>query len=97
VDAHPPISIGGMMKQYIELIVALIMVISLGGVLFERIKYRKSIGIRTIQFMAIAFIFPVIIILALEGVLSAETIGTLIGTVIGYVLSGIGGNEARQG
>ena len=39
---------------------------------------------------------PVIGILALEQRLSSEAVATLLGTVVGYVLSGIGKDERRK-
>ena len=84
------------MKQYIELIAAIIMIGGLAGVFFERIKHSRGIGVRVIQFLAVLFVVPAIIILALEGILSEETTATLFGTIIGYILSGIGKDEAEK-
>ncbi|MBI3366961.1 MAG: hypothetical protein HY021_00445 [Burkholderiales bacterium] len=44
---------------------------------------------RAIQFLSAALVVPVITLLSLNG-LSSEVVGTLLGTFIGYVLSGIG-------
>jgi hypothetical protein len=81
------------MKEVIELILVAIMLIGLLGVFYDRIKTKKGIGVRVIQFLAVVFIIPTIIILALEGALS-EVSAALIGTIIGYVLSGIGKDES---
>ena len=46
-----------------------------------------------IQFLAVVFVVPAIIILALEGVLGTESTAALLGAIVGYVLSGIGKDE----
>lgn len=48
-----------------------------------------GIGARIIQFACVTLIIPAIIILGIEKILQGETIATLIGGLIGYVLSGI--------
>lgn len=50
---------------------------------------KGGIGARVIQFTTIALLVPSLIILSLEGILQGETIATIIGGLIGYVLSGI--------
>ncbi len=55
-----------------------------------------GIGARTIQFTCISLIIPCIIILALEGILKGETIATIIGGLIGYVLSGISNYDNKD-
>ena len=45
---------------------------------------------RTVQFLAVSFIIPMVLILALSEILQPETLATLLGTLFGYVLSGIG-------
>lgn len=77
------------MKQWIELIAVIIMISGLAGILYDRIKHRKGIGVKVTQFLAVVFVLPVILILALERVLSAESTAALLGSIIGYILSGI--------
>lgn len=81
------------MKAWIELAAAVIMIGGLGGLLYDRYKHQKGIGVRAIQFLAVMFVIPAILILALERVLSSESTATLLGTIVGYVLSGIGKDE----
>jgi len=45
---------------------------------------------KTIQFLAIVFILPLMLVLGVMNVLGRETIGTILGVVVGYVLSGFG-------
>jgi predicted transporter len=81
------------MKVAIEIIACLIMVGGLAGIFIERIWRNRGIDVRVIQFLTIVLIIPVILILALEDILKGQTTAALIGTVIGYILSGIGKKE----
>lgn len=48
-----------------------------------------GLGARTIQLTCVALIIPALIILSLENIIKGETVATIIGGLIGYVLSGI--------
>src|SRR6266852_7456529 len=54
----------------------------------EESKFR-GIGVRIIQFLAIVCIVPAIVILRLYDKISSDAVMTLLGTVIGFVLSNI--------
>jgi len=56
---------------------------------------RGKISKRAVQFMASVLVLPTVVLLALNGRLSSEVVGTLLGTFIGYVLSGLG--DGRKG
>jgi hypothetical protein len=58
------------------------------GIFYLIVKQNATIGIRAIQFLAVVFMLPLLIILGINNILGRETIGTLLGVVIGYVLSG---------
>ncbi len=81
-------------KEIVELIAAGIMAGGIGGIIYARTRQKKSFGKRVIQMSAVVLLIPVILIMGLEQVLKGETIGTLIGGLIGYLLSGI--NEDRR-
>ena len=83
-------------KEILELLAAAIMVAGLVGIFIERLKTKRGIGVRVIQFLAVTLIIPVIMILSLEGVLEPQATATLIGTIVGYVLSGIGKDEVTK-
>lgn len=51
-------------------------------------KQNAIVGIKTIQLLSIIFILPLLLILGLNNVLGRETIGPLLGVIIGYVLTG---------
>jgi hypothetical protein len=56
-----------------------------------------GIGVRVIQLIAIFILVPVIAILALEGILSGEGTGTLMGAIVGYALGGITAAVPKRG
>jgi hypothetical protein len=78
------------MQLWIGIIAVLIMAGALGGTYYLAIKQNAVIGNTTIRFLAIVFTLPLLIALGVTGVLHAETIGPLIGVIVGYVLSGAG-------
>ncbi len=77
------------MQLWIGLIAVLIMAGGLGGVFYLILKQNVSIGNKTIQFLAIIFVLPLLVVLGIFNVLGRESIGTIVGVVVGYVLSGI--------
>ncbi len=84
------------MKIWIEGVALLIMVLGVIGIFLERALTKRGIGVRIIQFATVVLVFPIILILALEGILESQTVGALVGTVVGYVLSGIGKDEPSK-
>ena len=73
---------------WIGLIAVLIMAGGLYGVYYLVIKQNATIGNKTIQFTAIVLVLPLILALGMYGILRQETIGPLIGVILGYVLTG---------
>ena len=72
---------------WIGLIAVLIMGGGLYGVYYLIIKQNATLGTRTIQFLAIVFVLPLLLILGITNVLRAETIGPLVGVIVGFVLT----------
>lgn len=87
---------GYTVKGIIEIGCIIIMPLTLIGIIVHRIILRKGIGARSIQFLAVGFIFPTILILAEETILSAEATAALIGVLAGYLLSGIEKYEPKE-
>lgn len=77
-----------MIQLWIGMIGALIMAGGLAGLFYLIIKQNAIIGTKAIQFLAIVFVLPLLLVLGVTNVLGRETIGTIIGTVVGFVLSG---------
>jgi hypothetical protein len=78
------------LRGSIELVFALLMLVGIVFIAVHRIRTKKGIGARTIQFAAVILIVPGIFILALERVLPSETVAALLGALTGYLLSGLG-------
>ncbi len=72
---------------WIALIAALVMAGGLYGIYTLIIKQNAVIGTKTIQFIAILFVLPVLVILGVTGILRAESIGPIIGVIVGFVFS----------
>lgn len=77
-----------MYQLSISIIAALVMAGGLYGVFYLVVKQNAVIGTKTIQLLAIVFTLPLLLILGIYNVLGRETIGTLLGVIVGYVLSG---------
>jgi hypothetical protein len=76
------------MQLWVGVIGVLIMAGGLGGVFYLVIRQNASIGGKTTQFLAVALALPLLFVLGIFGVLGRDTIGPLVGVIIGYVLSG---------
>jgi len=76
------------MQIWIAVIAALIMAGGLGGIYYLIIKQNAVVGAKTIQLLSVVFVLPLMLALGVTGILRSETIGPLIGVIIGYVLSG---------
>ena len=80
-------------KGWVESISVATVPIVIIGMLALLVKQGKGIGPRIIQFVGVCFAFPAILILALEGKIAQESLGFVLGTIMGYVLSGISKEE----
>jgi len=82
--------------NWISQALVIFMFASLIIVFAERIYSKKGTGARTIQLVGVLLIFPLIGILALQGILEKQTTATLIGALTGYLLSGVGSYEPTK-
>ena len=73
-------------RGIVELTAIAAMVIGLLGTII--IGLKRGIGVRLIQFAGATMLVPIVLILALEKVLEPATLATVIGAVIGFLLSG---------
>ncbi len=76
-----------MYQIWIAVIGALIMAGGLGGVFYLVNKQNATLGIKTIQFLSIVFILPLMLVLGVLNILGREIIGTVVGVILGWVLS----------
>ena len=81
-------------KVWLEIVAALVMIVGVVGIFIERMRSKRGIGVRVIQFLTVTLMLPIILILSLEEILNNQTIATLLGVIAGYILSGIGKDEA---
>ncbi len=79
-----------MYQIWIAVIGALIMAAGLGGVLYLIIKQGAGITTKMIRFLTVAFMLPLLLVLGIMNSLGRDTIGVLLGVIVGYVLSGFG-------
>ena len=79
-----------MYQVWIAVLAVLIMAGGLAGVLYLIIKKQMAINNKMIQFLAVTFVLPLLVTLGIMNTLGRETIGTLLGVIVGYVLSGFG-------
>jgi hypothetical protein len=72
----------------IAVIGGLIMAGGLWGIYHLIIKQNATIGTRTIQLMSIVLVLPLLLSLGALNVIGRETIGPLVGVIVGYAISG---------
>ena len=72
----------------IAIIALLIIGGGLYGIFYLVVKQIATIGTGVIHFLAIVFILPLLIILGLYDKIDRGTIGTVLGVIVGYVMSG---------
>ena len=76
-----------MYQIWIAVIGAVIMAGGLGGVLYLIIRQQAAINTRLILFLTIALVVPLLLVLGIMNTLGRETIGTLLGVIVGFGLS----------
>jgi len=77
-----------MNQVWIAVIAALIMAGGLGGLYYLVIKQSAVIDFKALQFASIVLVLPLMLALGVLGVLHSDTIGPLLGVIVGYVLTG---------
>ena len=81
------------MKYAVEIIAALIMVGAVGGIFYGVFKGTITLSARTVQFLAVSFVLPAIIIMSMEHVMGTDSSAAFIGIIVGYVLAGLTRSE----
>jgi hypothetical protein len=81
--------------QWLDGCLVALMAVGLVGTLYHRIRLELGLGDRAIQLVGICLVIPTVLILGLEDKVSRETMGTVLGAIIGYVLSGISSRDAK--
>ena len=83
------------LRSFVEGVAILMMPLGLAAIMLHRYQTQKAIGARVIQLTVVVMLIPAIVVLGLERILEPATIGTLVGALTGYVLSGVGDYRAR--
>lgn len=65
-------------------------------VIIERIISKKGIGVRTIQFVAVATITPALTLLAMNNLIRGETVAAIFAGLTGYLLGSISKFDERK-
>lgn len=73
----------------IEVVAALTMLVGVSGIMWNRIKTSKGIGVRVIQLSFVFMAVPSVLILGLEGKLDSSATAALMGSAVGYLFSNI--------
>jgi len=72
---------------YIEVAMVVLMFLGLVVLFTNRWHLKRGIvGIRSIQFLAVAFVLPMTVLLSKEGKLDSQAVAFIFGTVLGYVV-----------
>jgi len=77
-------------RSAVEIIAVLIMSGVVGGIFYGTLKGKLTLNIRTIQFLAVSFLVPAIVILSMERAIGSDATSALMGIIVGYVLSVLG-------
>jgi hypothetical protein len=83
-------------KSIIEIIAALTILVSVVGVLWHRLRDPDwGLSLRAMQFLAVATMPGLLLILSLEELLEKGAVAAIVGAFIGYILSGIATEDRR--
>ena len=77
------------LKYVVESVAVLILLGGVGGIMYGVFKGTIELSSRTIQFLAVAFALPMILILSFEGRIGSDATSAFIGMVVGFALSEI--------
>lgn len=86
---------GASIKLFIEAIAGLMLPIVFFVIMWDRSKQQRGTGARTIQLLTVAQLFPLLVILGFEKIIEPSAIATLLGALVGYVLSGVGNYQPK--
>jgi hypothetical protein len=81
------------MKNIVEGTMLAIAVAGMIGGVWNRIKLKKAIGVRYLQYLGLTVLVPIIAILSLECRISQEMTGAIAAAAVGGVLASIGKDE----
>lgn len=65
-------------------------------VVLQRLFAGKGIGVRSIQFVAVATVVPAVVILAMQGLMQGETVAAILAGLVGYLLGNVSKFDDRE-
>ena len=81
---------------WLDVAIATTFPLTLIAIIWTRISTKKGLGVRVIQFMAVAMIVPAVVLLALHNRLQGEAVAAIFGGLAGYLLSSIAKFDERD-
>ena len=76
-------------QELLELILGAAVLLVPALVLFERLIARKGIGVRSIQYIAVGTVVPVVALLSVRGMMQGEAVAAILAGLVGYLLGNI--------
>jgi len=89
-------------RDWVEVILALAIIINPIALLIYRSKAKRAdgksfgLGVRVVQYTGATTLPPMVIILALEGLIDSSTVAALVGAFVGYLFSGLAEFDRRK-
>jgi phosphate starvation-inducible membrane PsiE len=81
------------MKNVVEGVLLFVMVVGAIGGIVNRLKLKKGVGLRFIQYLGLVVLVPMVGVLTLENRISQEMTGAIAAAAVGGLLAGIGKDE----
>jgi hypothetical protein len=73
-------------KHWIEIGAVVVMLVAVGGTIWNRTSLEKGLGTKVTKFMLVCLVVPSVLVLALEQKVSSESAVAILATIVGYVL-----------
>ena len=80
---------------WIEIAAAAVMVLGVAGLGINRFHVKRGYGVRAIQFAGVVILPPIILILALEGILQGSSVEVLVGALVGFFFNELTKREKK--
>ena len=74
-------------RSIVEVIAALTIPICVVSIIWQRVKSGRGLGASALRFSALSIVVPAAVVLSLENVLEAGAVGSIFGTVVGFLFS----------
>ncbi|MBC6982873.1 hypothetical protein [Caulobacter sp. 17J80-11] len=82
--------------ELIEIGLVTTMIVGVAGLVLNRVLTGKGIGVRNIQFVAVATIVPGLILLTMMGKIGGETTAAIFSATVGYLFAQIAKFDERE-